>query len=400
MALLDVLNGIRDGLTAHLTSSATPEPGALVRAEIPSLPKELNATDVVDGALDLTFVGKDVMYAQPDLEPSFAPAALDASTIGPKPITGATGIIGGIVGTPGLLGQLKGTLPLPVNGTFPLQATVTWQVLDAAGNPLPAAQFSAPGGLAGPSIAVAFAPDTIELTDAPSTDVLPKQRLLRATVTLSAGSVTTTSRDLPDLPILVPPLPIPTVLALFLHANFQPRSGDDDGAVLIVVPESSPLRSAGQLQGALNTLQSVVGNLTAFGGFAAFLLGLGDLIHAVSVQPNVQFRAANSISNLNDITLIQRAWYENDTEAEDELSSLILISRKDHGARCSNDRDNDAGEGQFTVKTNDKLFAVLRDLDGASPSVEGGTISIDTPPPGGIFNPDKFNDELSSLEFV
>jgi len=338
------------------------------------------------------------MYGTSDLEPSFAPADLNAATIGAKPITGATGIIGGIAGTPGLLGQLQGTIPLPAPGTFPVSVNVTWLVLDENHNQLAANQFNAPSGLNGTNVAVAFAPETTELTDGPLPS--PKQRFLRAQVTLSAGSVTTGQRSLPDLPVLVPPLPIPTVLALFLHANFQPRSGDDDGAVLVVVPQSSPLRSIGQLQPVLTTLQSTIGNLTSFGSFATFLLGLGDLVQALGAQPYVQFRAADAINNLNDITLIQRSWYENDTEAEDELSSLILIGREGRGAACFNDRDRNDDEGKFTVKTTENLFVIVRDLDGKNPAAEGGSITIDKQPPGGLFNPDKFNDELSSFEFV
>jgi hypothetical protein len=399
MALVDLLNGIRDGLSAQLTSSSsTPAPGALVTAAVSPVPETIDVTDVIDGSLDLVWVGKDVMFAGADLEPSFATAALDAATIGPKPITGATGIIGGISGTPGLLGQLKGTVPLISRGQFPISLHVHWHVLDGNRNELASSEFSAPAGLDGASIAVAFMPETTELTDGPAPS--PRTRFLRAEVTLSAGTATTASRQLPDIPVLVPALPIPTVLALFLHANFEARSGDDDGAVLVVVPESSPLRSAGQLQGVLNTLESVIGNLTSFGGFAAFLLGLKDLVQALSVQPHVQFRAANEIDNLNDITLIPRPWYENDTEAEDELSSLILIGRERRGAKCCNARDRHDDEGQFTVRTTANLFVVVRNFDGKHPTGEGGTITVDKEPPGGFRVPDKFNDELSSIEFV
>jgi hypothetical protein len=398
MALVDVLNGVLNGLSPQLTSSAHPQPGELVTATITPLPDRLQATDIVSGELDLTWVGKDVMFTGSDLEPSFVPANLDLATIGPKPITGATGIIGGISGTPGLLAQLKGAVPIAAPGTFPVSANVTWHILDEHHNELSTSQYSAPGGLNRPSVAVAFAPETTELTDGPAP--APKDRFLRAEVSLSAGSATTPSRALPDLPLVVPALPIPTVLALFLHANFAPRSGDDDGAVLVVVPENSPLRSLGQLQPVLNTLQSTIGNLTSFGSFATFLLGLGDLTHALSVQPNVQFRAANVIDNLNDITLIQRSWYENDTEAEDELSSLILIGREGKGVKCFNDRDRDDGEGQFTIRTTPNLFVIVRDLDGKTPTAEGGSLTVDKDPPGGWFDPDRFNDELSSLEFV
>jgi hypothetical protein len=398
MALLDVLSGILNGLSPQLTSSAQPQPGQLVTATIVPLPDRLQATDIVTGELDLTWVGKDVMYGDSDLEPSFAPADLDLATIGPKPITGATGIIGGISGTPGLLGQLKGGIPIAAPGTYPVSVHVTWRFLDEHHNPLPASQYSAPGGVNNPDIAVAFAPETTELTDGPPP--APRERFLQAEVSLSAGSATTPPRTLPELPVLVPALPIPSVLALFLHANFAPRSGDDDGAVLVVVPGNSPLRSLGQLQPVLNTLQSTIGNLTSFGSFATFLLGLSDLTHALSVQANVQFRATDVINNLNDITLIQRSWYENDTEAEDELSSLILIAHEGKGVKCFNDRDRDDGEGQFTIRTTANLYVIVRDLDGKHPAAEGGSLLVDKEPPGGWFDPDRFNDELSSLEFA
>jgi len=144
----------------------------------------------------------------------------------------------------------------------------------------------------------------------------------------------------------------------------------------------------------------VIGNLQSFAGFASFLLGLSDLTQAVSVSPHVQFRATNRIHNLNDITLIQNSWYENDIEAEDELSSLILIGPTGRGVKCCNDRDLDSGEGQFTVATTGNMTTIIRDLDGKSPTVELGAITVDVSPPGGIFNADKFNDELSSIEFI
>jgi hypothetical protein len=105
-------------------------------------------------------------------------------------------------------------------------------------------------------------------------------RFIRAIVTLAAGGTTIVINDpsnpnnvpdvtLPDVPVLIPVLAIPTLLALFLHVDFAAKDGDDDGAVLIVVPASSPLRSFEQVQPLLNTLESTVSSLPAIPRFAS-----------------------------------------------------------------------------------------------------------------------------------
>jgi hypothetical protein len=398
MGLQENLEAVLNGLSAGLTGTSQPGPGQPVRAAVIPSVNALTLTEVLSGDVDLTWVAKDVMYSTSDLEPDFASPALNAATLAGKPITGATGIIP-VAGVPGLLGQLQGQIPLSSGASVPVQAFVTWQVLDDQGNPLDPALYLAPMGLSSASVSVIFAPATAELTDTGGLPA-PARRSLRATVRLTAGTVGAGPRTLPDIPVFVPAVPIPTVLAMFLHVNFQARSGDDEGAVLIVVPSNSPFRSLQQLQPALNTLQSTVGNLTSFASFAAFLLGLNELVSTIGAQPYVQFRAADRIANLDDITLIQRSWYENDTEAEDELSSLILIGREKRGARCSNDTNQDPGEGQFTVRTGGSLFVLVRNLHSVSPAAEGGTLVIDRAPPGGWREPDQFGDELSSFEFV
>lgn len=400
MALTDVLQGVLNGLSAVLTTSDRPQPGQPVGAKVIPPLGEIDATDIVSGDLDLTWITKDVMYQTSDVEPNLAGGALNTATVAGQPLLGTLGNIISTPGVPGLLGQLKGSLPLPMSGTFPVSASVTWEVLDSDGRTvLPGTEYSAPGGLAGTQISVAFAPDTAELTSS-GTLPAPRQRFLRATVSLTAGGVTVGPRALPNVPVLVPAIPIPTVLAFFLHTDFQARSGDDDGAVLIVVPANSPFRTLEQLQPTLTQLQTAIGSLTSFGSFATFLLGLNDLVSAVGAQPYVQFRAEDRINNFNDITLIQRGFFENDTEAEDELSSLILVGAAGKGAQCSNARDCNSGEGQFTVRTTANLFAIVRNLHSASPTVEGGTLTVDTAPPGGWFNPDDFGDDLSSVQFV
>jgi hypothetical protein len=73
----------------------------------------------------------------------------------------------------------------------------------------------------------------VELTSTTSVPIV--RRFIRATVTLKAGSTTHTF-DHPDIPVVVPAIPIPTVLVFFLHTNFAAVSGDDEGAAFVVVP--------------------------------------------------------------------------------------------------------------------------------------------------------------------
>jgi hypothetical protein len=282
-----------------------------------------------------------------------------------------------------------------------LQVQIEWSVSDDQAGTRPLAEnvaFIAPAGLTNPDATFIFRPDTFELTTDPLPPPVP--RYLRARVKLSAGGTETGWRDLPPVPVLIPPLGLPTVLAMFLHADFQPRSGDDEGAVLVVVPGNSPIGSLAQLQPLLDQIDSVAATLSTFADFAAFVAGLSELTGALPPQPHAQFRSTNAIGNLNDITLIQRGFFENDTEAEDELSSIIFIGPSGKQVQCFNDRDLDSGEGALTLTVGPNFFSLVRNLDGKTPGSEpAGTLHVDVAPPGGWFDPDKFNDELSSIRF-
>jgi hypothetical protein len=154
------------------------------------------------------------------------------------------------------------------------------------------------------------------------------RRFIRASVTLTAGTTPAHTFTLPSIPVDIPAIPVPSVVAFFLHTNFAARSGDDEGAAFVVVPNDSPFRDLASLQSALNRLSSTISSLTSVASFASLLLGLNELTGALSAQPHVQFRMAdpsNNYNDFNDVTLIQRGWLENDTEAEDELSSLIFV---------------------------------------------------------------------------
>ena len=392
MATAEILQGVLDGLSSEIVGGVTSQPGQPVTAHIIPPLDSLDVTEALTGDVDITWVAKDVLFGNNDLQPDFAAAALNAATTGAQPagISPLSGSLVQLPGVPGNLGQLKGTLPMAVATRVPVTAQVTWEVLDAEGNALPGSEFDAPGGLTGIEVSVVFVPATTELTTANPVPA-PTRRQLRATVQLTAAGVTVGPRVLPAIPVLVPVIPIPTILAAFLHSNFQARDGDDDGAALIVVPSNSPLASAAQLQSTLNTLQSTLSGLSGLAGFAGMVLGISELTGALSAHKsaNVQFRATDQIKNLNSITLIQNSWYENDIEAEDELSSLVLLGRDGRAVEFFKHRDFKGRS--FTLTTGATFFALVRSLHASSPTVEGGTIT----------NPsENLGDELSSLRFT
>lgn len=408
MPTLEALTELANTLRIVRDGPSLIEPGSPVSARLAPPADALTITDFLAGPIDLKVVSKQLRYLTANPEPSLDPADLVSQIVGGIPLR--LPVVGNLVGTeqlsgvPGELTQLEGSLPIPIQA--PVAVSVTWSVRDADGNPLAEGDsFLAPDGLASPQVVLVFAPEIVELT-ASAPPPVAIQRFLHARVRLTAGGVTTPEIDLPAVPLLIPALPIPTVLAMFLHSNFQPRDGDDEGAVLIVVPQDSPFRSLAALQPILNTLEATVSRLTGFARFASFLLGLRDLTAALSAQPHVQFRAQNGITNMNDITLIQRGIFSNDTEAEDELSSLIFVGPPGRRAEFFVAKHFRDGEGRFDLTVARRvveggeqigleLFTAIRSLHSANPATvpTGQELEIVRARGGG------FGDELSSVRF-
>ncbi len=387
---------------------------------VPASAAGLRVPDLLQGQINLTWITKDVRFEDPTqanqlTEPTmtadpFNQASIDALLLGKLParvpLTG-TGV-GGFVdleGTPGQIAQLAGTFPVAVE--VPIRLSVVWEVLQWKSVPVTIpptfpydtvdpSSFTAPNGTTSPEVAFIFAPQMIELTNTVSIPVT--QRLIRATVTLTAGS-TTHSFNLPVIPVDIPALPIPTVIAFFLHLNFAATDGDDDGAAFIVVPNNSPLKSAAELQDTLDTLESALSALRSVAELAAFLLGLGELTSALAAQPHVQFRVAdpsNNFDHFNHVTL-KRDWLGwlfgwSNTEAEDNLSSLIFIGHTGRQVRCFNHTKR--GGGSFTVTSGNMFHAIVRNLHYSSPTSEpaGDEIRVDSPSRS-------FGNNLSSLSF-
>jgi hypothetical protein len=271
----------------------------------------------------------------------------------------------------------------------------------------------------GPEVLFLFHPKVIEPTE---DQILPRPipALICAKVTLSAQKANSETEEVkfPDqnqppleleLPILLPVIPLPTVLALFRHPNFLPRDTNlssrpnfvdtPDGFVLLVVPENSPVKAVTHLFDVLNTIESLgslVGSLVP--AQARLLLGLQKLASAIGAQPHIKFRAVNQLDNLNAVVMIQRDAVHNDIEVEDEVSSLILLGPKGTKVSLYNNRDLVSGDGVLEIETGSAGLVVIRDLHTAGDPVSetGGTINRRP----ASKKPDGFGDAISSLRFA
>jgi hypothetical protein len=308
-------------------------------------------------------------------------------------------------GIPGLLGQLAASVPIPT--LAPLVLRVFWKVMRADGTLLnPGSDYLAPQGLNLPSIEFIFNADFVELVS--DVQIGTTTLYVGAEVTLSAGGITTGPLTIFPIPVIVPQIGLPTVLATFRHANFLPADGDNPGWVFVMVPGNSKFRALNELAPIITDLQTRLGSLTAFAGIAGFLLGLDLLTNALNAQTFVQFLAADEIEDLENVVLQSGHWYNfmgtgplTDMDADDEISSIIFLGVEGKNVELFNDNLDD-GDGAFTVTIGDDKYAAVEYLDGQTPQVKPATsiLHVDVTPSGGIGEPDKFNDEVSSIRFL
>jgi hypothetical protein len=316
--------------------------------------------------------------------------------------------------------SLTGTLPLVVQ--VPVRVDIEWKVFLTSSDTelkegpdfdvLPASP-NAGDLITAAEVSFLFHPRLVEPKE---NQIVPGPILaeIRAKVRLTAqpanGGIPVKSTPIElRLPIMLPVIPLPTVLALFRHANFLPRDTNlhtatdfidtPDGFVLLVVPDDSPLKAVTHLFDVLNTIEelgSVVGSLVP--AHARLLLGLQKLAAAISTQPHVKFRAVSQLKNLNAVVMIQRDAIHNDIEVEDEVSSLILIGPNETKVSLFNNRDLVTNDGVLDVETGGAGVVIIRDLHTAGEPVSetGGTVNRVKP----SVKRDGFGQAISSLKFV
>ena len=259
-------------------------------------------------------------------------------------------------------------------------------------------------------------PDFVDLVrDFPPLPV--KTLYLSATVTLSYQGMEA-KLTLPRFPITVPSIPIPTLAVFFAKPNL---GVDPNGALqsdyqfaLIVVPKNSPIGDIPALRAILKTLADIMQTvdtiktvagltgdvlpaLSSLTGAAATLLRALNL-HVPAGEVGVSFVAADRILKLNNVDMILRNIVHNDTEAEDEISSLVFMAPPGRQLLCRRDR-NLTGRG-IRIETGDACIAIVNQLVkpfSVLPEAVGG---LNPPKVHVAAAVSELNDDFSSIAFL
>jgi hypothetical protein len=331
------------------------------------------------------------------------------------PVPLATSLLNGLIPTDALLTAARS-----------VRMEVVWGVEDRDGNAVGHNEAivcsrpmdSAPDLAQSLQATVLVIPDFVELVR----DAVPlpiKTRYVTASVTLTAGPGPRDRIQLPLLryPITIPAVPIPT-LAIFFA---KPHLGlDENGALqggdqfaLIVVPQNSPVGDLPALRAVLDRLADLmrtVDNVRTLAGLGADALpAVGQLTqgaatlagalnaHVVGSKVGVAFVAADRIPNLNDVDTIKRGIFHNDIEAEDTISSLVLLGPPGRRLRCFHDRGYTGRS--LVVATGGACIAIVNEMTAAPvavlPTAIDGVVAPNTNQTS-----DGLDNQMSSVAFL
>lgn len=323
---------------------------------------------------------------------------------------------------PGPLAGAGAVIPTEavLQAAVPAHFSVTWGVEDEGGTPLKSEEavvYSKPGQLVpGTQIeqalqaTVLVMPDFVELRSGIEPPV--KTRYVTATVSLQVGEGRGTDVVLPRHPVTIPAVPVPTVALFFAKPNLGLEGGslqDGDQFILVAVPASSPIAGIDALRDACelvrevgktaSTLVDLAGLAPAVGlpsltGIASALDYVLKSVNAHAVvggRVGVAFVGRDAVRDLNAIDVIKSAWYKNDIEAEDTISSLVLIAPP--GRRLRIFQHTNFNGAHATVRTEGVPLTIVHSLTAAPP---------ETDPPGRAeqHGSTKLDDRLSSIAFV
>lgn len=419
MALDAALAALAQGFRVNLDSSGAPNRQFVAQLVPPadsvdergllSVIDLVTTTQITPASLDLRWRTKDVRFLNTDITDALVAGGLPVSELLNLNIGSVTTGPTSPPGVPGLLGLISGTVPLPIDvtapTTFPVSIDVRWRVLDEQGATVDGVRWdlggtppvSGTGGDIAPPLGRALSALTLvfdllfgELTGSS----LPlARRKLQAAIRLQAVGVSTGWIDLPPVDLQLPVIPVPTVALFCQNKNFGSNK-------LVVVPASSPLGESA-VRGALETLSNTLAPLRSTFSFLGLFLDSAATVASALQSGNIAFRKADQFGNLNNIDL--ESGLINDTEAEDELSSMILIGPPRRRIECFNARNFGTSEGQLNLTTGTELIALIADLHSASPADNPtGSAGIPHAPSGSRFpfhSITGFGDEFSSLRF-
>lgn len=390
--------------------------------------------------LDLRFVAKQVRLPSRDLGD-----AIDSEIpIGGMPIVGApivdatqgvlwqlpdTAVMDSeagkeaVPGVPALLGRLAGTVAVPVEQVTeavtprPVLAGVRWRVLDDGTNrhagdvkyvevqdgqrgeyvPLPDPVEVAPAG--SPSaLGLQFPIQFTELRSAtPKVRHVSVHASIQLVLDLGDGKVVRTSWiELPALPLVIPTVPVPVVLALFEHKDFS-------GRAFVNVPSGSLVGANSAVPGAISVgaalelTASVLRSVAPDHHWLTFFTSVAgqQLLKMVPAAAQTIFAAESRIDNLgtDEYAFNVGTLGVGRLTVEDIVSSVICIGPQGTVVDLHDTRDNPPDVTPLQTTIGGDLGIVIKNLNTMDPAAEvafGGEITR--------IRPDtNFNDKISSL---
>lgn len=271
-----------------------------------------------------------------------------------------------------------------------------------------------------PIFDVVFLPQLIERTNDSPNSV---QFAIEVSLILSV-KILDQAIDIPPIklkvPIQLPTLPIPVLLGLFRHAGFAIKDGNKPGFLMLIVPTDSPFNVAANATEQLvkeeladlfevaTTLDRILG---LFSGVTQPILpgGLDKLVEAIRaiggfVLNGITVTTDTAISNLNKAKMINNPFFFkfNDIEAENEITSLILIGGAGVKIKLFRERNFDSGGGRLEVSTSTALVSLISNLSHKEPTASPDATRAVVPNPGDVdreFWSDRhFSDSISSLQ--
>lgn len=412
-----ILQAVLATLRITARSPAIVQPGDPLRASLVPASPQINASELVNGVLNVALLTKDAAFN--DLTVANLPESGDLSgdtLLGSIPVPG--------VGTvQGMLGQLFGTVGIP---NLKVRLEVRWIVRDQAGQELheEGGDLIATDGMTSPNLSVLIPPLFGELRiDTLTSPPIPDVYCLSADVRLSLGDVTLPAAgespiELPAVPFAVARLLIPTIVVLYTEPFFDVAVGGTvndngdiedlvDSAVVVVVPEHSPFASAAALFDALRKIERALDGLRSIGGIASFLLPLGDIV-SIPEQPRFRFSASDAIARFHDITLKPKKFFGftyGYKHFDDRVYSIVVVGLPGTVVEFFNDVDFrlDQDQGFYALRVGAEGFVVVRTLD---TSDEDPPVTL---PPGRVssFVPDtssgsdgRWHTDMSSMRFA
>jgi hypothetical protein len=385
-------------------------------------------TQLVQSAIDLSWLTKNVRFVDPDIT--------HANVLGGMPINDLLAVNVATVtngapappGVPGLLGAIHGTVQIPMDVTqsvsLDVQIAARWTIKDEQGNTVGSEDLSwtvtnpstgnvdQQGTGGGISIAPSLALEILNLAfkvlfveavqfDGATIPAPIVKRTLEASIQLTAGPASSGWVDLPAAELSLAVIPIPTILLLFENASFT-----DPGVGLIMVPANSPLDST-TITAALNALNNALSPLQAALPVLGFILGEiapnATIQTALGLAQNARltFQKTDGISDLSNIEW-KSHWY-GDEDAEDNISSIVMIGPPGRQAQCFNGRNfNGSAEGQMNVNVGSELLVEVPNLHSAYPASNPvGHVTVPFAPTGyrTAHFISIFGDEFSSIQF-